>query len=58
MTRAPEELWAAWLQARDRAMTTGRLEDGIDAGKRWADFLRAFAPPAGDFEQAIREVRS
>jgi hypothetical protein len=58
MTRSPEQLWNDWLQARDRAMATGQLEDGINAGKRWADFLQAFVPPATVPMGTVREVRS
>lgn len=42
-----DDLWNRWLLARRRAMDTNRLEDGIEAGHAWRDFLGAFvaSPP-------------
>jgi hypothetical protein len=39
------ELWASWLEARDRAWQSGELEDAVHAGRLWAAFLFAFHQP-------------
>ncbi len=43
----PDRLWANFLEARDRALGTLRIEDAARAGRAWAAFLAAFtdAPP-------------
>lgn len=38
-----EELWDAFLVAREKALDTCELEDGIAAGKAFGAFLRAVA---------------
>jgi hypothetical protein len=47
-----DDLWGRWLAARTRAMQTGKLQDGIEAGHRWRDFLAAFvaSPPLAPAE--------
>jgi hypothetical protein len=42
-----DHLWERWLLARRRAMDSGKLADGVEAGHRWREFLSAFvASPA------------
>lgn len=36
------QAWQAYLAARERAEKSGRIEDGIAAGKAWARWLRLF----------------
>jgi hypothetical protein len=35
-------LWSAYTEARAKAEASGRIEDGIAAGKAWGRFLREF----------------
>lgn len=37
-----EKRWAAYMAAKAKADTTGRIEDGIAAGKAWQSFLELF----------------
>jgi hypothetical protein len=39
------DLWERWLAARTRAMQTGKLADGIEAGRAWRIFLEQFTSP-------------
>jgi hypothetical protein len=39
------DLWERWLLARTRAMETGKLQDGIEAGRAWRTFLEQFTSP-------------
>jgi hypothetical protein len=39
-----ERRWSAFAAARERAQATGRIEDGIAAGRAWGAFLNAFLP--------------
>lgn len=41
-------LWDEYLEAKDRADRTRRLEDGIAAGKAWAAFHELFLNPEGE----------
>jgi hypothetical protein len=41
-----ERVWAGFLEARERAQRTGRIEHGIQAGKAWAEFLALFVADA------------
>jgi hypothetical protein len=43
-TARQERLWHAFTEAQERSKATGRLKDGIAAGKAYAAFLRAFVP--------------
>lgn len=42
-----QALWQAFLEARGKALASGRIEDGISAGKAWAAWLDVFAPVPG-----------
>lgn len=37
-----QALWSAYNAARAKAQSSGRIEDGIAAGKAWAAWLDAF----------------
>lgn len=37
-----QTLWSAYLDARAKAETSGRVEDGIAAGKAWAAWVAPF----------------
>lgn len=37
-----EEAWQRFTIASDKAKSTGDIQDGIEAGKRYADFLELF----------------
>jgi hypothetical protein len=37
-----DQLWSHFLEARDRAERSRRLEDGVAAGHAWRNFLSAF----------------
>ena len=37
-----DEAWDAFRRARERAMRSARVEDGIAAGRAWGAFLRLF----------------
>ena len=39
-------LWATYTAAACKAQATGRIDDGIAAGKAWAAWLEAFLPAA------------
>jgi hypothetical protein len=39
---AVDEAWEAFRRARDRAMRSAKVEDGIAAGHAWGAFLRLF----------------
>ena len=43
-TTRQERLWRAFTEAQERSKATGRLEDGMAAGRAYAAFLRAFVP--------------
>lgn len=53
MTAAPvtrletrtERLWRDFVEARDRAIQSGDLRDGIAAGHAFARFVQEFLPP-------------
>ncbi|MGP0083601.1 MAG: hypothetical protein ACLP0B_08240 [Steroidobacteraceae bacterium] len=42
-----DQLWRQFLEARTIALQTLEIEDGIRAGRAWAEFLAAFvaSPP-------------
>lgn len=37
-----QELWKAYLEAKDRAEASREMEDGIAAGKAWAAWVVPF----------------
>jgi hypothetical protein len=37
-----QELWKAYLEAKDRAEVSRELDDGIAAGKAWAAWVEPF----------------
>lgn len=37
-----EALWQRFAEATEKAKTTGKLEDGIAAGKAYREFLESF----------------
>jgi hypothetical protein len=37
-----QQLWKAYLEAKDRAETSRELDDGIAAGKAWAAWVEPF----------------
>lgn len=37
--------WDAYLEAKDEAERSGRISDGIIAGKMWRRFIYLFADP-------------
>jgi hypothetical protein len=39
---AVDEAWEAFRRARERAMRSTKVEDGIAAGKAWGSFLKLF----------------
>lgn len=40
-----DQLWDEWLQAREKAQQSGRIEDGMEAGRAWSAFLAEFVKP-------------
>lgn len=40
--RRAERLWFVFVMAAQIAQASLRLEDGMAAGRAWADFLKAF----------------
>jgi hypothetical protein len=64
---ALDEAWEAFRRARERAMRSARVEDGIAAGHAWGAFLRLFekepresiwtTPSAGRFTSATAAPR-
>ena len=41
----PEQLWAEFVAARERAWRSADLDDGIAAGRAFAKFVHQFVPP-------------
>lgn len=37
-----ERLWAVYVEVSKKAQASLRIEDGIAAGKAWAEFMKAF----------------
>lgn len=42
INRKAEQAWTAYVDAARSAQATGRLADGIEAGRRWRAFLDQF----------------
>lgn len=40
LPKGSEEVWQAYLTARDRAEKSRDIRDGIEAGKAWAAWLK------------------
>lgn len=47
-----ERLWREWLEARQKAMTSNDVDDGIEAGRAWSRWLAEFVPE-GDTKRAV-----
>lgn len=43
----PERLWREWLEARQRAMESNKIGDGVAAGRAWARWLAEFEVMTG-----------
>lgn len=47
-----DTLWADYLTARDKAVTSNDIRDGIQAGRAWSRWLAEFCPE-GEVRKAV-----
>ncbi len=43
----PERLWREFAEARDKAIGSNDINDGIEAGRAWSRFLAEYVPEGG-----------